>query len=150
MQRPPRLPRESIFAYGLWQHAVWVGVLTAAVTLGTLAWAYHTGHAHWQSMAFTVLTFTQMGHVMAIRSERDSLFTLGLKSNLPLLGAVLLTLVLQLCTLYLPLANRIFKTEPLTGQELLVCAGVSSVVFFAVEVEKWVRRKKYIHSSEPS
>lgn len=142
MQRRPRHPQESIFAHGLWQHAVWVGILTAAATLGTLAWAYHTGHAHWQSMAFTVLTFTQMGHVMAIRSERESLFTLGLKSNLALLGAVALTLVLQLCTLYVPLLNRIFKTEPLSWEELLVCAVVSSSVFIAVEIEKWARRSK--------
>ncbi len=142
MQRSPRLPKESIFANGLWQHALWVGILTAAATLGTLAWAYHTGHAHWQSMAFTVLTFTQMGHVMAIRSERESLFALGIRSNLPLLGAVAFTLVLQLCTLYVPLFNRIFKTEPLSWEELLICAVVSSSVFVAVEIEKWVQRRR--------
>lgn len=142
MKRPPRAPTESVFAKGLWQHTVWVGLLTAAATLGTLAWAYHTGHAHWQSMAFTVLTFTQMGHVMAIRSEKESLWRLGLKSNLPLLGAVVLTLVLQLATLYVPAFNKIFKTEPLSGSELLICFVVSSVVFFAVEVEKWSVRKK--------
>jgi Ca2+-transporting ATPase len=141
MKRRPRAPNESIFAHGLWQHSVWVGLLTAALTLGTMAWAYWTEHAHWQSMAFTVLTFTQMGHVMAIRSERESLWRLGLRSNLPLLGAVFLTFVLQLCTLYVPWLNPIFKTEPLFWDELLICTGVSSVVFFAVEVEKWIGRR---------
>ena len=141
MKRPPRAPSENVFARGLWQHALWVGLLTAAATLGTLAWAYHTGNAHWQSMAFTVLTFVQMGHVLAIRSEKDSLFTLGLRSNLPLLGAVLVTMVLQLATLYVPLLNPIFKTEPLSWDELAICFVVSTGVFIAVEIEKWCRRR---------
>ena len=144
MRRRPRLPQESIFAHGLWQHALWVGILTAAATLGTLAWAYHTGHSHWQSMAFTVLTFTQMGHVMAIRSERESVFTIGIRSNLALLAAVVGTLMLQLCTLYVPVMNQIFKTEPLTWEELLICALVSSCVFLAVEGEKWILRRKIV------
>lgn len=142
MKRPPRAPTESVFAHGLWQHTVWVGILTALATLGAMAWAYHTGHAHWQSMAFTVLTFVQMGHVLAIRSERESLFTIGLRSNLPLLGAVLLTLILQLCTLYVPALNPVFKTEPLSWEELTICIAASSSVFIAVEIEKWIRRQK--------
>jgi len=142
MSRPPRAPRESIFSHGLWQHAVWVGLMTAGETLATLAWAYHSGRSNWQSMAFSVLTFTQMGHVMAIRSERESLFKLGIRSNWALLFSVILTLILHLATLYVPAANRIFKTQPLSWEELLICAAVSSSVFIAVELEKWFRRKK--------
>lgn len=142
MKRLPRSPTESVFAHGLWQHTLWVGLLTAGLTLGTMAWAFHTGHSHWQSMAFTVLTLTQMGHILAIRSEHESLFSQGLRSNLPLFGAVLLTFALQMATLYIPFLNGIFKTEPLSGSELLICLAVSSVVFFAVEVEKYFRRRK--------
>lgn len=142
MKRPPRRPTESIFAHGLWQHSVWVGLLTAAVTLATLAWSYHAKHDSWQSMAFTVLTMVQMGHVLAIRSERESLFTIGLFSNLPLFGSILLTLILQLCTLYIPVLNNIFKTKPLNATELLICVFASSTVFIAVEVEKWILRQR--------
>jgi Ca2+-transporting ATPase len=145
MKRPPRQPKESIFSHGLWQHAVWVGLLMGAVNLSVMAWAYHTGSAHWQSMVFTVLTLSQMGHVMAVRSERESLFTQGLFSNLPILGAVLFTFVLQMATLYVPLFNSIFKTAPLPLPELLLCLGVSPVVFFAVEAEKWLVRKGFIY-----
>lgn len=146
MHRPPRNPKESIFAQGLWQHSVWVGILTAGSTLSIMAWAYHTGHAHWQSMAFTVLTMVQMGHVLAIRSETESIFKVGLFTNLPLLGAVLLTLALQLCTLYIPSLNEVFKTEPLTVAELLICALASCSVFTAVEIEKWIlRRRLFAH-----
>jgi P-type Ca2+ transporter type 2C len=56
MQRPPRPPQESIFAHGMWQHILWVGLLMGGVSLLAQAWAYHTGSAHWQSMVFTVLT----------------------------------------------------------------------------------------------
>lgn len=141
MRRPPRSPSESIFAHGLWQHSVWVGVLTAAVTLGSMAWAFHAGHAGWQTIAFTVLTMTQMGHVLAIRSERDSIFTIGLLSNTPLLLAVLTTFVLHLSVLYVPTLSAIFKTTPLSMMELLLCFVASSIVFVAVEIEKLFRRR---------
>ncbi len=144
MHEPPRHPEESVFALGLWQHSVWVGILTAALTLGVLAWAYHTGHAHWQSMAFTVLTLVQMAHVMAIRSETESTFSLGFTSNKYLLGAVLCTLALQMATLYIPSFNSIFKTAPLSLAELGLCLGVSSLVFFAVEIEKWFKRRRRV------
>jgi Ca2+-transporting ATPase len=145
MSRPPRPPNESVFAHGMWQHMIWVGLTMAAVTLVTQAWAIHTGDAHWQTMVFTVLTLSQMGHVLAIRSERDSLFSQGLLSNIPLLGAVALTFVLQLGTIYLPAAHDIFRTEALTLNELLLCLALSSVVFFCVEIEKLLVRRGVIY-----
>jgi Ca2+-transporting ATPase len=148
MRRPPRPPNESIFAHGLWQHVVWVGLLMAGITLLTQAWAWHTGSAHWQSMTFTVLALSQLGHVLAIRSERDSVFRIGFLSNPALLGAVVLTLGLQLMTLYLPPLTRIFKTEPLTAGELAACLLVSTIVFFGVELEKWMTRRGRIFREE--
>lgn len=144
MQRPPRPPHESIFAQGMWQDILWVGLLMAGVTLITQAWAYRTGHAHWQTMVFTVLTLSQMGNVLALRSERESFFTLGPLTNLPLLGAVLLTFALQMCTIYIPALNQIFKTEPLDLAELVLCLALSSVVFVAVEIEKWFIRQGWL------
>lgn len=144
MERPPRPPRESIFAHGMWQDIIWVGLLMGGVTLVTQAWAYRTGHAHWQTMVFTVLTLSQMGNVLALRSERVSFFQLGPWSNLPLLGAVVLTFALQMATIYIPAFNPIFKTEPLDLDELLLCLGLSSIVFIAVEIEKWFIRQGWL------
>jgi Ca2+-transporting ATPase len=144
MDRPPRPPNESLFAHGLWQHVLWVGLLMGGVTLLTQGWAYHTGSAHWQSMTFTVLALSQLGHVLAIRSERDSALRAGFPSNVPLLGAVALTLGLQLATLYVPALNSLFKTQPLTAGELGLCLGLSTVVFWAVEWEKWMARRRWI------
>ncbi|MFZ3042833.1 MAG: cation-translocating P-type ATPase [Thiobacillus sp.] len=145
MQRPPRAPRESIFAHGMWQHILWVGLLMGGVSLLTQAWAIHTGSAHWQSMVFTVLTLSQLGHVLAIRSERESLFSQGVLSNRLLIGALLLTFALQMAVLYVPWLNPIFRTEPLSLGELAACLALSSVVFFGVEIEKWLVRRGWLY-----
>jgi Ca2+-transporting ATPase len=146
MQRPPRPSRESIFARGLWQHIVWVGLLMGGVTLATQAWAMNSGSAHWQTMVFTVLTLSQMVHVLAVRSERDSLFTQGLSSNRPLLGAVALTVALQAATIYVPLLQAVFKTQPLTAAEVLLCLALSSLNFLAVEAEKALVRRGALYA----
>jgi Ca2+-transporting ATPase len=141
MQRAPRPPTESIFAQGIWQHMLGVGLLLSGLCLGIQAWAISTGHAHWQTMVFTVLTLGQMAHVMAIRSETEPLWRLGLGTNKPLLGAVLLTFALQMATIYIPFLNPIFKTEPLSFVELALCLAAASVVWVVVELEKaWHRR----------
>ncbi len=142
MKRPPRHPAESIFAHGLGYHAIWVGLLMGGIVLFVQAWAIGTGHAHWQTMVFTVLCLTQLGHALAIRSEKESLFRMGLFSNKWLLGAVVLTAVLQMSTVYAPSLNKIFKTEPLTLGELALAIVMSSVVFLAVELEKAIKRMK--------
>ena len=142
MKRRPRPPGEGLFAGGMWQHIVWVGLLMGGVTLLTQAWAIRTGHGHWQTMVFTVLCLSQFGHVLAIRSEKESLWTQGLLSNTTLLVTLILSFLLQMATIYVPLFNRIFKTEPLSLDELVFTLAISSVVFFAVEIEKWFKRRQ--------
>ncbi len=143
MRRPPRPPQESLFAHGMWQHILWVGLLIGGLCLVMQAWTMSSGNAHWQTMVFTVLTLSQMAHVLAIRSETESLWRLGLGTNRPLLGAVLLTVVLQLATIYVPVLNPIFKTEPLSPFELLLCLAASALVLVAVELEKvWLGRAR--------
>ncbi len=142
MKRPPRHPKESIFAHGLGSHAIWVGLLMAGIVLFVQAWSIRTEHAHWQTMVFTVLCLTQLGHVLAIRSEKESLFKIGLFSNSYLFGAVVLTFVFQMATVYIPFLNPVFKTEPLTLNELMFTLALSSVVFLAVEIEKFIRRRQ--------
>ncbi|WNM60116.1 cation-translocating P-type ATPase [Candidatus Nitrospira allomarina] len=139
MQRPPRPPNESIFAGGLWQHILWVGLLMGGVSLATEMWAYEADQGEWQTMVFTVLTLSQMGHVLAIRAEQESFIQRGPLTNLWVLGAVVLTFALQIATIYVPILNPIFHTIPLTLDQLGLCLLLSTIVFFAVETEKWVR-----------
>lgn len=142
MKRPPRDPKESIFARGLGTHIIWVGLLMGAISIMTQAWFIDAKQTHWQTMVFTVLCLSQMGHVLAIRSEEESFFTQGALSNKPLLGAVLLTFTLQMLTIYVPFLNPIFKTVPLTVGELAITLALSTIVFLAVEIEKIFKRSR--------
>jgi Ca2+-transporting ATPase len=109
----------------------------AATALGVEAWGVNARAVPWQTVVFTVLCLSQLGHAMAIRSERESLFTQGLLSNKPLLGAVALTVLLQMAVVYVPALNRLFHTEPLSAGALALAVGASLTVFVAVELEKW-------------
>jgi Ca2+-transporting ATPase len=140
MKLPPRAPNENIFAQGMGYHILWVGLLMGAVCLSIQAWAIQNNDPKWQTYVFTVLCFSQMGHVMAIRSEHFFLFRQGIFSNLPLIGAVALTFVLQLALIYVPFLQEIFSTQALTLLELGTCLLASLIVFHAVEMEKLVRR----------
>ncbi|MDH4234849.1 MAG: cation-translocating P-type ATPase C-terminal domain-containing protein, partial [Gallionella sp.] len=133
------------FAHGMWQHMIWVGLLMAGMCLLVQAWALSSGSAHWQTMVFTVLTLSQLAHVMAIRSEKESLFTIGFFSNPAMAATVIFTFALQMATIYLPALNPIFKTEPLAMDELAICLALSSVVFFVVEIEKWLVRRGWLY-----
>lgn len=142
MKRRPRNLKENIFSNGMGRHILWVGFLMGITTLGIQYWSINSENTHWQTMAFTVLCFSQMGHVMAIRSERESLFKIGVFSNKPLLAALFLTVALQFMIIYVPFFNTIFKTQPLTVYELVLTLAVSSIVFWAVEIEKWIFRSR--------
>ena len=144
MRRPPRPPRESIFARGMWQHIVWVGLFVGALSIASQAWAIGRGVEYWQTVVFTVLTISQLFHSLAVRSEADSLLRIGIATNPAMLGAVLLTVGLQLAVIYVPFLNPIFHTQPLPLADLLVCFALGSLVLFAVELEKWLVRSGHI------
>jgi Ca2+-transporting ATPase len=145
MRRPPRPPGESVFARGLGRHVVWVGVLMALVSLATGLWYSQIAPEIWRTMVFTTLTLSQLSHVMAIRSGDESLFRVGPLSNKPLLGAVALTFVLQLLAIYTPFFQRFLETEALPLADLAIAVALSTIIFWAVEVEKWLGRRKASH-----
>lgn len=138
MERPPARADESLFTKPTVVHIIWVGLLMTALTLGTQAWAINTGDTHWQTMVFTVLSLSQLGHVMAIRSN-ELIYRNGVFSNMSMSGALILTFALQMAVIYIPAANSVFHTQPLTPAELGICIGMALVLFHAVELEKWIR-----------
>ena len=149
MKRRPQDPRASIFAGGMGLHIIWVGALMAIASLAGAAWywykvaepaIYH--EHHFRTMVFTIVTFAQMAHVLAIRSGNQSLFKAGLLSNKMLLGSVVLTIGLQLLLIYVPWCQRFFETVPLTAKDLAVAFLLSSTVFVAVEIEKLILRRR--------
>ena len=141
MRRPPRRPTESIFAGGLWQHAVWVGLLMAAVVLPVQALA-RAFDWHWPTMVFTTLALLQLGHALAVRSEWRSFRSLGYRTNPWLLAAVAFTVLAQLAIVFVPFLHPVFGTERLGIVELAVVVAASTVVFAAVEIEKLMVRRR--------
>jgi P-type Ca2+ transporter type 2C len=95
-----------------------------------------------RSIAFTVLALGQIFHVMAIHAgDRESFFRVWFKKNPILFWAVLSTFALQLISIYAPFMQSIFETKPLSGVELVASLGLASVILFAVEIEKFFRRR---------
>jgi Ca2+-transporting ATPase len=142
IKRPPRKPNENIFGNGMGLHILWVGLLIGAVCIGTQSWAIYIENEKWMTMVFTVLSLSQMGHALAIRSDRKSFFSQGVFENKQMIGAVLFTFILQMAVIYTPYLQDIFRTHALKITELLICMGLSSIVFWAVEIEKLIKRQK--------
>jgi len=129
----------------MWQHIIWVGLFIGGISIASQAWAYGRGVEYWQTIVFTVLTLSQLFHSMAIRSEQDSLLTIGFLSNPAMLGAVLFTVALQLMVIYTPLFNSLLHTQPLPFYDLFICFALSSLTLVAVEIEKWMTRQRLIY-----
>ncbi|HHX43305.1 MAG TPA: cation-transporting P-type ATPase [Chloroflexi bacterium] len=145
MKRPPHSPTESVLARGLATYMLWVGPLMGVVALlpefvGTEALA-QLDESVWRTMVFTTLCLSQLGNALSIRSDRLTLLQLGVFTNRPLVGAVLLAFLLQMGVVYLPFAQRIFGTQALTLGQLALSLALSSIVFAAVEVSKWARQR---------
>jgi Ca2+-transporting ATPase len=63
-------------------------------------------------------------------------------SNKPLIGTVIIAFLLQVIITYTPFLQPIFKTEALTLKEFILVGAASSLVFIAVEIEKYISRRK--------
>ncbi len=145
MKRPPFARSEGVFDRGLGREVLFVGCLGALVTLSAGLF-YWTGPENsqdkWQTVIFTVLTLSQMGNVLAMRSNRDALITRGRRPNIALALAVGLTIALQLAVLYVPVLQKTLGTLALSAADLLLCLGFSAVPMLALEAQKWWRRSR--------
>jgi Ca2+-transporting ATPase len=141
MERAPRPPQQSVFANGRGLHMIWVGMLMGAVALLMQSWALKN-HLPWQTIVFNVLCLSQMGHVLAIRSETRSFFSIGILSNKLMIVSVFAVLILQAAVTYTPLLQSIFHTKALSLTEFIAVGAASSIVFLAVEIEKAVFRNR--------
>lgn len=142
MKRPPRNPKEQIFGRGMGIDVLWIGALMGTISLLVGVWAFNFGNqSAWQTMVFTTLTMAQMGNALATRSERQTLWEVGILSNKMLLGAVILTFGLQMAVVYIPFLQNLFETEPLTLLELGISLSASLLVLVVIDTVKLIRRK---------
>jgi P-type Ca2+ transporter type 2C len=144
MKRPPFSPRESIFARGLGSYMIRIGIVFAIISIALMWWAYSYTHAAgyqgnpdaWKTMVFTTLCLAQMGHAIAIRSNNRLTIEVNPFSNPYVLGAVVVTTILQLMLVYVPPLRSFFGTHFLNLSELGICLGFSALMFVWIEMEK--------------
>ena len=146
MQRPPRRLTDRVIDREMWIGILWVGLVMAVVTLVALdlrlAGGYLGGSGdidEARTMAFTTLVLAQLFNCFNARSDRDSAFR-HLFANRWLWGAIALSALLQVAVVQLPFLNEAFDTTPLAADDWLICVGLASVVLWADEAKKLVRR----------
>jgi len=143
MNRPPRDPAESIFARGRGRSIVEIGLLMSVLVLIAFFWAgKDVDHA--RTIAFSTLVFVQLAHTVNCRSERRSIFRVGIFSNMYLVGAVLLSLSLQLAVVYVPWLQPLFRTMPLGLSDWILIVVLSLCIVGFGELRKAMKR-----SAEP-
>jgi Ca2+-transporting ATPase len=167
MTRPPRPKSESIInkSMGLGigiQTVAQTGAVLAAFLLG-LYWHLEAGAAipaginplryliehDWrgvdvqtaETMAFVTLSLCELFRAYTVRSERASIFTIGVFSNKYMQMAVALSVGLLLLVVNLPFLQPIFNTHYLSGKEWLVVLGLSVIPAIAEEFTKLYLRK---------
>jgi Ca2+-transporting ATPase len=94
-----------------------------------------------QTMAVTFVIFFQVFYMVHCRSFKDSLRTIGLFSNPTVFWGIGVILALQAVFVYLPVMQRLFRTAPLGGEELLLTALAGFAIFPVISLEKWVRAR---------
>ncbi|MDD5953092.1 MAG: calcium-translocating P-type ATPase, PMCA-type [Oscillospiraceae bacterium] len=147
MNSPPVKQNSGFFAGHLGYHIVVEGCM-----IGSLAvLAYTIGRVFFdldpsvpiigRTMAFAVLSLSQLVHAFNMRSER-SLFRVGIFRNKSLVLAFFVCALLQVSVIVIPPLSALFKTQMLTGMQWLIVAGLSLVPLLLVEIEKcFINRK---------
>ena len=148
MDLPPRPPGEGVITGEMWRGIFFVGAVMAAGTLLVLDAAMPGGLiegagtlSYGQTMAFTTLMLFQVFNVFNARSDTRSAFP-DLFRNRWLLGAVVLSLLLQAAVTYTPLLQKAFGTVALAAGDWLQCAAVASSVLWLRELGKVVTRAR--------
>jgi Ca2+-transporting ATPase len=136
MKRPPRPRGEGIFTRLTLLDMGLIGVTTGIGTLGLFYLYLPRGLDTARTVAFTALVVFQMWNCLNCRSESRSLFKVGVFSNVYIIGAIAVSLLIQCALLYTPFLEGLFNTVPLSLNDWLAIAAVTSLVFILVEARK--------------
>jgi Ca2+-transporting ATPase len=142
MKRPPTPLGESLLGSDRGLRIVMRG---AALTLLVGVPAYllwDGGDAAWQTVLFTSIAFAELAGSFAMRSERVSLRRLGPFTNRALVGAVALTIVLQVALVVVPFARDVLGLEPLGAEHWLLVVAIAIGYLVVVEIDKAIHRRR--------
>ncbi len=132
MSRPPRKSTEGFFAGGLMWKIVIRGILIGLSTLASFTSVMHMGGSleACRTAALITLVASQLIHVFECKSERGSIFSINLFSNIKLILAVLVSAAALVAAVMITPLQGIFATVPLTNEQLFAALGFSVVIPF--------------------
>ena len=144
MRQTPREKNEGIFARGLWEKIIVRGCLIGICTLLSFMVGRYYGMdlATCRTIALCTLVMSQLLHVFECRSERHSIFEINVLSNIYLLGAVLVSITMICCILYIPFLKGIFNTVALNLGQWLLVIFFSGIIFLINSVYLLIKSKK--------
>ncbi len=140
MQQPPRPPRESILNTRMVTLLGVQAISLAVCVLAVYAVARASALPQSGTLAYFTLALAELPLAYAARSERQSAFKLGLFKNKKMQWAVASSLLLVLATVFIPAANVLFDTMPITAWQVLLICAVAFVPAIAVEAVKHLLR----------
>ena len=143
MQRPPRDPKVPILTRALGLRIVIVATLMTVAAFILFRWEFNrSGNVDVaRTVAVNVVVFVELFYLFNCRSLTQSFLSLGFFSNRLLLGGVGGMIALQLLLTYLPLANRLFNTAPISLHAWFSILIVGVLVSLIVGAEKWIQRR---------
>ncbi|HYL39030.1 MAG TPA: cation-translocating P-type ATPase [Bryobacteraceae bacterium] len=147
MNRPPRGRSNGLLEKRSGASIFTIGFLFGVVTLGSGYQSWQAHQREWQTIIFTVLTFSQLGFALACRSESETVFRLGWLSNPSMLYAIGFSALLQAVLSCTPLGQFVFGIRPLGARALVLCLALSAIPFCALEIEKWLVRRRAEHTT---
>lgn len=132
MEKPPRKATDGFFSGGLLTRVFFRGILIGFCTLGCFVCMLRLGYTVnvARTGALVTLVVSQLVHVFECKNEKRTIFTVNYFSNPYLLLSVLISLIVIICSVYLPVFQVIFSTVPLTAKQLLIALGFSVAVPF--------------------
>jgi Ca2+-transporting ATPase len=144
MKRPPRRPEARLLDGGRLAAIGAEGLMLSAIALGAFAYSLYGLHQDVEqarTVAFTVLVIVQLVHAFNCRSERWSLFQVGVATNRPLLLAVILSFGIQAAVLTVPVLAPIFKVAALPIEDWVLMGATGILPFVIMEALKGWRRR---------
>ena len=148
MNEKPRDPKDSIFAHGFAASMVFYGVLVGAVTLCAYMLGEYvlsdpdTADGIACTMSFATLVFCELTRAFAVRSEKRSIFQIGVFSNKTMNIAFVVGLGLQLCVLFIPPLQSIFSITSLPAQDWVIVVALGLCPLIISEITKIFSRAR--------
>jgi magnesium-transporting ATPase (P-type) len=161
MKQPPRPRSERLMSRATLRRVAFIGVIESFWAVGgflyvLLSHSWHWGDASWMSpasphyaiwreavtMTQAAIVICQVTNGLACRTERQSLFKLGIFSNMWLIYSEIVGVVLIAAISYVPFMQNLFKTGPLSVVDWAVLIVAAASLFFAEEARKWFARRR--------